>query len=82
MPELATAIARNSPSAGSPATRSSTKKDTRIRLNSVSVFSRTIPATVRLEGRVSRSPRSVSRRPASASVSPASLTRGSVVSRP
>ncbi len=59
--ELATTMPRKRPSAGSPAISSTTKNETRIRLNSVSVFSRTMPLTVRLEGSGSRSPRRASR---------------------
>ena len=48
----------------------------RIRLNSVSVFSRTIEATLRLDAAGAEGPRSASRRAASSELSPRVLIPG------
>ena len=69
---FATSTPANSPSAGRPARRITTKKAARIRLNSVSVFARTMLAYDRLVGSSPRGPSASSRRRASASVSPES----------
>ena len=74
---FATRMPANRPSAYWPLTRISTRKTARIRLNSVSVFDRTMLLTERLEGGGGTSPRCARRRAASCSLRPAAAASGS-----
>ncbi len=77
MPEFATRIPRNRASLQSPALRVRTPNTTRMRLNTVRVFARTMLAVDRLVAGGSGSPpRSASRRAASCSVRPPSPAGG------